>query len=502
MVPIISNLRSWIPIFVRPRSTFRKLVECFSSYDPVSWETNIELFESGKRLAWDMIFPIVVLQILGSLKPLHDSSLFVLDSATPSFRVDGALIHMLSPYASPSLGLHSTSPSSPVQSIGNIPMSYIFDFSYFIRLSLLALLSPVTMDIIFNYFAPLLNSVFSRLKIATISRKGPDAITRNSLSRRVKNGRVIRHLRYDLYLPPKPPVPPKMETFVSETRRDVGPRAVNNDLKQSSSNPGRTSKSSKGKRNSIHSLIFFPGFSIHHSAYADVAARMSDMGVPVAVVSLEPLRLAHRLLGTGVNDLKRLLKLAGEEVVQYYKHHNLVDRDTEEPVILDWALGGHSMGGYAAFYLVEELMGMNEKVSMTLSNGSISRLSNHLVVWAAGPFANLVPNLRGDSSSLPLHIPQYKSAVRPDSLRVLIILASNDNIAKFQSNGQKEELLSKLPKKTTVLNMIHGGNHAGFGSYDTASKKSKLNIDGERDIPLEVQHIEACSQTVHFLLRY
>ncbi|KAL7473106.1 hypothetical protein ACHAXS_013464 [Conticribra weissflogii] len=502
MVPIVSSLRSWIPILIQPRATFRNLIECFSSYDPASWETNKELFDSGKRLAWEMIYPMIILQLLGSLKPLHEeSSLFAADSA-PNLHVDGALLNIFSPYINPSLDLHLSSSSSPALSIGNIPMSYMFDLSYVIRLSLLALLSPVTMDIIFNHFAPLLNSVFSRLMIATISRKSPDSNTRKSLSQRVKNGRVIRHHGYDLFLPPKPPVPSKMETFVSETRRDVGPRAIKNDWKQSTLNSNGNSTPSEDKRKSIQSLIFIPGFAIHHSAYADVAARMSDMGVPVAVLSLEPLRLAHKLLGTSVNELKRLLKLAGEEVVQYYKLHNLVDHKTEQPFIVNWAIGGHSMGGYATLDLGKELLGMNESVSVTLSNGSISRLSYQLVVWAAGPWANLVPNLRGNSSSLPLQTPSDMSGARPDPFRVLIILASNDNIAKFESNEQKEELLSKLPKKTTVLNVIEGGNHAGFGSYDTAAGKSRVKIDGERDIPLEVQHAEACSQTVHFLLKH
>ncbi len=60
----------------------------------------------------------------------------------------------------------------------------------------------------------------------------------------------------------------------------------------------------------IPSLFFFPGFGIDHAAYSDVAARISDSGIAVAVISLEPLRLAHKALGGGIDDLRRLLRVA------------------------------------------------------------------------------------------------------------------------------------------------------------------------------------------------
>lgn len=172
-------------------------------------------------------------------------------------------------------------------------------------------------------------------------------------------------------------------------------------------------------------------------------------------------------------------------------------------IIVEWALGGHSMGGYAALQLGGELLQIKDgPPSVTLRDGSsISRVSNQIVAWAAGNAVNSVPNLQrfGEEafplSSLTSFLARNEGNYwKNHPLRVLILLASNDDIAKFASEQQRQDLLSKLPPKTTYLHTIEGGNHAGFASYNDAL------MDGPRDIPLEVQHVEACSKTVHFIL--
>ena len=149
------------------------------------------------------------------------------------------------------------------------------------------------------------------------------------------------------------------------------------------------------------------------------------------------------------------------------------------------------MGGYAALQLGGEILQMHELPSVTLRDGSVSQVGTQIIAWAAGNIVQSVPNLRTN---------ELGTREKKTPLRVLILLASNDNIAKFASNSQRLELMSKLPQRTTTLNTIAGGNHCGFASYDTAVENAKVSLDGVRDIPLEVQHGEACSQTVHFLL--
>ena len=121
---------------------------------------------------------------------------------------------------------------------------------------------------------------------------------------------------------------------------------------------------------------------------------------------------------------------------------------------------------------------------MLLRDGSISRLGSQIVIWAAGTTVQIVPNLKKTRSSIPL--------------RVLVLLASNDGIAKFSSRQQQRELLSKMPKRSRLAT-IKGGNHSGFASYDGASKKVNI-MDGTRGISLDSQHKEAARQTANFLL--
>jgi len=313
------------------------------------------------------------------------------------------------------------------------------------------------MDLLFHHFAPIFIQVFSRLKVVLMSHKGPDASTKAALLERVRAGRVVRRHAYDLYLPPK---------------------------------------TTDAKLDPITSLLFFPGFGIHHSAYADVASQISDYGIPVTVVSLEPLRLAHLKLGGGMDDVRSLIKSAGKEVVEYCKNNmqeNNLDIEGNSGgnikgnIIVEWAIGGHSMGGYNTLQLAEELVQPDcEPPLVLLDDGSTSRVGSQIVVWAAGNIVESVPNLRKAESSLPL--------------RVLILLASNDSIAKFSSRQQKRDFLSKLPKKSR-LDTIKGGNHSGFASYDTTREKSStFLINGLRDIPLKSQQEEAARRTANFLL--
>ena len=55
-------------------------------------------------------------------------------------------------------------------------------------------------------------------------------------------------------------------------------------------------------------LLFLPGFMVPHSAYSEVAAMISDSGIVVVVLSMEPLRIPAASLGADSRDLKRILR--------------------------------------------------------------------------------------------------------------------------------------------------------------------------------------------------
>lgn len=284
----------------------------------------------------------------------------------------------------------------------------------------------------------------ARLMVVVMNRKDGDVSAKAIISQRVRSGRAKRRRGvYDLYLP------------------------QNDKL-----------RIKRGRETLVPSLILFPGFGIHHSAYAEVAARISDSGIAVAVVSLEPLRLAHEALGGGIDDVRRIIRLAGEDVSRYYNNYS--------ELIIEWSVGGHSMGGYNSLQLAEAILIEQETPSVVLKNKkSVSQIGLDIVVWAAGNLVDIVPKLRINK--------------RPP-LRVLILNGTNDGIVRMDPK-LKRKLLSKLPKSTTEMRTIKGANHSGFASYDAASKKSTtFSFNGERTITLNEQHEEVCSQTVRFIL--
>ncbi len=432
---IISNTRSWTPLLISPLVSLRNVAECFRFYDASAWNANLELLDGGIKLGVEMLFPALLLSTIGAL--LRTSPIvgdFVSVSELHPFT------HVLSPYTFHSLALSSL-PHSHSHSVAE-RLSLVFDYDprYFVRCLILSIISPTAIDLLLHNFVPVLIQIFSRLRVVLSSRKDPDNNTLEVLAERVRMGRALRRQAYDLYFPPD--------------------NAIDS------------------KRNFMPSLLFFPGFGVQHSAYADVASRISDDGIPVAVVSLEPLRLAHQNLGGGVDAVKHLIQLAGKDLVMHYKP---LHADGE--IVIEWALCGHSMGGYNALQLAELLIANNaEMYSVLLPDGSISKLGTNIVAWAAGTMTQSYPNLHDASS-----------------LRVLILLASNDSIACISSLQQKQQLLSRLPKKTR-LTIIKGGNHSGFASYDNASTQSgTMLVNGPRHISLESQQKEVSRLTVNFI---
>ncbi|KAL7545064.1 hypothetical protein ACHAWF_008428 [Thalassiosira exigua] len=463
MLPdIVSSARAWLPLLIHPMRSLNRFVACWSTYDAAAWEGPTRLMESGVRLCREVLIPAFLLILIGSVLPStppppRTSAVEEPSGSARSLLVDASWAAALSPYVP-----HAAELALPPPTTTTHPrlLSRSLDLPYLLRLAAALVASPAAADATFRRFAPALTLAHARLRIVLRSRKDPDPEARTVLSEGVRSGRVVRRRAYDLYLPPR-----------SEERADEPADA----------------DAADDARPCVRSLLFFPGFGIHRGAYACVASKLSDRGVPVAVVALEPLRLAHEALGGGVDDVRRLIASAGRDVLE--RRRGSDDPRTTARVV-EWALGGHSMGGYNALRLAEAA---GEKpLSVALSDGSTSRIGGgaagdaanpmRIVAWAAGNIDASVPNLR------PL-----------DSVRVFVLLASNDGIAGF-TREEKRRLLSKLPRGSR-LRTIEGGNHSGFASYDAASKEGGvLSINGRRDIPLEIQHEEAARQTAQFLL--
>lgn len=427
---LVASSRSWIPLVLRPYKCFRDLAEAIITYEP-SAAPMLELFDAGIKLGREILLPAILLGLIGSLLP----------STPTNDAIDlPPCVDALSPYTRHSSAISFVPKLSNAATI-NRALFPSHDAVYLLRLVAASLVSPTTADVMFHRIRPLLVKVVSRVRVFFAMRKRSDDRAMSTLLQRVKDGRAIRRHAYDLYLPPK-------STVATES-------------------------------NSIKSLLLFPGMAVPSSGYADVAARISDHGIPVAVVSLEPFRFAHKCLGGSMNDVRRVMRSAGSVVAKYCKENVGSSSKHMDELSIEWALGGHSLGGYNALQLAEELITHEEVPSVPLRDGSISRVSPQIVVLGAGNNIAAVPDLRNGGSSQPL--------------RVLVLLASNDVINCFSSRQQKHEFLSKMPRGTRMLT-IKGGNHSGFATYKSGP------YDGVREIPLEVQHEETARRTANFIL--
>jgi len=238
-------------------------------------------------------------------------------------------------------------------------------------------------------------------------RQPPFKSAQNLLVERIKRGRAMRRHGYDLFLPP------------------------GSDVKMG--------------------LLFYPGALVSHTVYAPVAARMSDLGVLVCVMSLEPLRIA-------VDSVEELKK---NTLRTMYEVMSTGDHDVSE-----WAVGGHSSGGMTAMELAAAM------------KPGVSKL----VMW-------------GSAGAGFLPIPSLKGA----TMDALVLIGSKDALISRIPEWKKKQFRSQLPdgpRGSTTFGTIDGGNHAGFGHYGPQTFPA---CDGVRTIALEDQQRIAAERTVQFL---
>lgn len=199
-------------------------------------------------------------------------------------------------------------------------------------------------------------------------------------------------------------------------------------------------------RNHQVGVLFFPGASVHHGAYAPIASALSDKGFLVAIVSLEPIRF--------VSDLETNLKLASQTM----------EGTTADFVVDEWVLAGHSAGAMSALTLAAE------------TNITATAPVRKLVVCGVGR-----NEMRNGTETL-----------RDKTVEVLVINGGEDRLVNSVSKAQAEAFREFLPPKTTRV-IIEGGDHAGFGHYPPQSV-------GDRTISLENQQRVFVENTVQFLL--
>jgi len=201
-------------------------------------------------------------------------------------------------------------------------------------------------------------------------------------------------------------------------------------------------------------MILFPGALIHHSAYATIASKLSDKGIPVIVQSLEPTRF--------VADVQTNKNAALLSIAQSGLHEDMDE----------WVLAGHSAGATTVYNLVTQ-------------DVVPACFAKKIVMWGHGRNEF---GYRGKS-------------LRESPHQVLVLNASEDGIVNGISPKARQDFENSVPPSSennanggkTTYTTIKGGNHAGFADYGTQWK------DGKRTIPLKKQHSQVIRTTANFV---
>jgi pimeloyl-ACP methyl ester carboxylesterase len=191
-------------------------------------------------------------------------------------------------------------------------------------------------------------------------------------------------------------------------------------------------------------IIFFPGAFMDHTDYSEIAGTLSDFGLAIVVVSVEPLRLASRSLGADPGRVQRIMKQVDQRHLAY-------------PA--DWSLGGHSLGSFAAMRL------------------ALSLQPSGLVMWGSAFFPMSMTNISANTNT-----------------RALVIQGSNDKMC-IMHETELEIFMTNLPPSSTI-HIIEGASHNQFGSYS-----GKPHFDGVPRISKQEQHRQTCEVTANFLLQ-
>lgn len=193
-------------------------------------------------------------------------------------------------------------------------------------------------------------------------------------------------------------------------------------------------------------VIFFPDLLVDKTAYATIIGNLSDAGILVAVVNLEPLRLS----GTGSNGLSpttTVLKIG-------FEINKLLGIQVEE-----WILMSHGEGACAVTNVILE---------SPAAAGRTMLRKPRCVLWSPTMFLH---DLSKTNAS------------------VLVVTAVDSQ----GINGNETNILRRLPKEgTSVHNVLHG-DHSGFAHYGPATFRQDRRIRKKAldDLQKEVQEVTA-----------
>jgi len=197
-------------------------------------------------------------------------------------------------------------------------------------------------------------------------------------------------------------------------------------------------------------VIFFPDLLVDKTAYATSLGKLSDTGILVAVVNLEPLRLS----GTGSNGLSpstTVLKIG-------FELNKLLGIQVEE-----WVLMAHGEGACAVTKIIME--------SPAAAKGTMLK-KPRCILWSP---TNFLHDLSKTNAS------------------VLVVNAVDGQ----GNNGEEKNILRRLPNEsTTVHNVLHG-DHSGFAHYGPATFRQDSSI---RKKSLDNLQMEVKEITIDFLL--
>jgi pimeloyl-ACP methyl ester carboxylesterase len=334
-----------------------------------------------------------------------------------------------------------------------------------------ALISPWSLQC-FHQLCYQLSIPFESIRTAMNTRSStlPRAI--DALKLRIRHRRAYRTRRYDVYLPP-------MLAGLSEnvTKSDVDTKIT------------------------LRALLFIPGAAVAHEAYSEVAARLSDKGFVVAVMSLEPLRLADRHFGANLGSVKRIIEqitldIHGSTMAQriqtYQKSGDNISRVLLPAKTVEWTFIGHSMGSFAAMQLFRAFCDHSYKNTHTMGSNTPEQLEpitstmdivlgNKLVLWGTAAVVEFATDLSDQRDA-----------------QILIVQGTNDEFVELMRSRQ-DELDALFPPATRTEHIV-GGTHDGFGSYQSSYR---WEDDGtkkfRRSASLNKQQKRACDATVRFL---
>ena len=318
------------------------------------------------------------------------------------------------------------------------------------------LMSPWSWHCVFGTMGTPVRQLTQAAKQLTNYRSVPLPEAFETVHQLVKESRIIRERRYDLYLPSN--LTPYTTTASSSFDKNT------NNLTESE--PGQLPTQQQA-------LLLIPGATVNHASYATVAKILSDAGYMVVVPSLEPMRLAQPKLGSDLKSICRIMKHAEAKL---------------KNVPCQWTLMGHSLGSFAVIHLAQQIHSHSNTDTETNTNTvgqkycpdlNLNRLniSNKIVLWGT------------------MYAPQYASKHLKDSPVEMLLIQGDKDFLLALTQPYRTLFMSNYISKQCTHTTLKGGTHSGFASYQSPIPE----IEGKGVLSRAKQQQLSCRETLRFL---